>query len=56
MKIGTEGKKLLLEQVQFHLNMERSGVPRQGIEHMLTQWIVGLLENDTPELKEELEK
>jgi hypothetical protein len=57
MKIGPEGKKAILEQVQFHLNMERSGMPRQGIEHVLTQWIVALLESsDSTELKAELEK
>lgn len=45
MKIGRQGKITILEQVRFHLDQEKSGVPRDGIEHMLTYWIVGLLES-----------
>lgn len=56
MRIGPKGRERLREQVRFHLDMEKSGVPREGIEEMLTQWVKGLLENQTPELKKLLEE
>ncbi len=46
MKIGAHGKQLLREAIRSHI----SCVPMDAVVPILTQYIVGLLENQTPEL------
>lgn len=56
MRLGPEGRKAIKDHVRFLLKQRESGVPDEGLEVMFTSWVIGLLENQTPELLKELEK
>ncbi len=57
MKVSSSGKEKIRNQINFILDQNKSGVPRDGIAEMLSQYIISLLENiNNKELQKELQE